>query len=133
MSCNLGKWRHWQWYRTSYWCNMDKVKACLLKLSYLYLRTKKYGGLNIKNCKLWNIVVAVKLLWQLESKKNVMWVNWILYKEHYANITSRLVDIWRSWLFWRLWWSNGTKREDILWHQMMHSLVAKATWWRYVG
>lgn len=38
---------------------------------------KKNGGLNIKNCKLWNLASVGKLFWQVASKKDVSWVKWV--------------------------------------------------------
>lgn len=38
---------------------------------------KKYGGLNIKSSKFWNVASVGKLLWQLASKKDVLWVKWV--------------------------------------------------------
>ncbi|XP_019225084.1 PREDICTED: uncharacterized protein LOC109206689, partial [Nicotiana attenuata] len=39
-------------------------------------RPKKYGGMNIKGCKNWNIASVGKLLWQLMTNKEVLWVRW---------------------------------------------------------
>lgn len=38
---------------------------------------KKYGGLNIKSCRKWNIAYVGKLPWQVAVKKDVLWVKWV--------------------------------------------------------
>lgn len=60
---------------------------------------KKYGGLNIKSCKLWNIGVVGKLLRQLASKKEVLWVNWIhvVYMKDTNNIWEHIPPQDCSW------------------------------------
>lgn len=35
---------------------------------------KRFGGLNIQNCRKWNVASMGKLLWQLTEKKDVLWV-----------------------------------------------------------
>ncbi|PHT46594.1 Cytochrome and DOMON domain-containing protein [Capsicum baccatum] len=38
---------------------------------------KKFRGLNTKGCEFWNVASLGKLLWQLASKKDVLWVKWV--------------------------------------------------------
>ncbi|XP_047257702.1 uncharacterized protein LOC107848832 [Capsicum annuum] len=38
---------------------------------------KKFGVLNIKGCEDWNIASIGKLLWQLATKRDVLWVKWV--------------------------------------------------------
>lgn len=49
---------------------------------------KKFGGLNVKGSKLWNVAFVGKLLWQLLNNKEVLWVKWVhgFYKKTYTNI-----------------------------------------------
>lgn len=51
-------------------------------------RPKKLGGLNIKGCKLWNVAAVGKLLWQLVTNKEVLWVRWVhdIYMKTCRNI-----------------------------------------------
>ncbi|GJS75909.1 RNA-directed DNA polymerase, eukaryota, reverse transcriptase zinc-binding domain protein [Tanacetum coccineum] len=41
-------------------------------------KPKELGGLGIKDLKLWNEVLLVKQLWNVISKKNTMWVKWVI-------------------------------------------------------
>lgn len=38
---------------------------------------KKFGGLNIKNCDVWNLAVISKQIWNIAAKKDTLWVKWI--------------------------------------------------------
>ncbi|XP_016470273.1 uncharacterized protein LOC107792565 [Nicotiana tabacum] len=79
---------------------------------------KKYGGLNIKGCRNWNIAVVGKLLWQLAIKKDVLWVKWVhgIYMKQERDIWNHNPRIDSS-LYWRKlnslkevmtqWYNNG--------------------------
>lgn len=51
---------------------------------------KKYGGLNIKNNKQWDITLVGKLIWQLAGKKDNLWVKWV----HGIYIKNEEENIW---------------------------------------
>lgn len=38
---------------------------------------KKSGGLNIKDCRNWNIAAIGKLVWAVSNKKDTLWVKWV--------------------------------------------------------
>jgi len=60
--------------RNFLWGAMEgKRKVALVKWSKVCM-PKKYVGLNIKGCCNWNIASVGKLLWQLASKKDILWV-----------------------------------------------------------
>lgn len=56
--------------------NQEKRKLSLVSWDKLCI-PKKYGGLNIKGCRIWNIASVGKLLWQLSSKQDSRWIKWI--------------------------------------------------------
>ncbi|XP_020263459.1 uncharacterized protein LOC109839447 [Asparagus officinalis] len=66
-------------------------------------RGKEQGGLGLYSPKSWNHAVAIKLLWMIHQKKDMLWIKWI--HENYVHQT----DIWHiqskasdSWLWRRL-------------------------------
>ncbi|KAH0675380.1 hypothetical protein KY285_023181 [Solanum tuberosum] len=54
----------------------EKKKVSLVSQSKVCL-PKKLGGLNIKNCSLWNLASVGKLLWHLIVNKDSLWVKWV--------------------------------------------------------
>lgn len=54
----------------------DKRKTTLVAWDKVCV-PKKFGGLNIKGSKLWNVTSVGKLLWQLIVKKDVLWFKWV--------------------------------------------------------
>ncbi|XP_048497845.2 uncharacterized protein LOC109136430 [Beta vulgaris subsp. vulgaris] len=38
---------------------------------------KKYGGLGMRNIKLWNIAAVRKLVWHIGAQKDELWVRWV--------------------------------------------------------
>lgn len=38
---------------------------------------RKYGGTGIKHLYLWNVALMGKLVWEVENKKDVLWIKWI--------------------------------------------------------
>lgn len=79
---------------------------------------KKYGGLNIKSCKKWNVASVGKLIWQLE-KEDTLWIRCVhgLYMRGEQNIWNHKPPSDCSW-YWRklnsiktymiAWYNNGT-------------------------
>lgn len=80
---------------------------------------KKNGGLNIRSCRLWNIASVGKLIWQIASNTDTLWIRWV----HGLNMKDEQ-DFWThtpskdsSW-YWRklnsikltmgMWYTNGT-------------------------
>lgn len=63
-------------------------------------KPKSQGGLGLKSVSLWNKALMIKHLWNIVSKKNSLWVNWIyLYRlkgKCIWNITLRKGTPW-SW------------------------------------
>ncbi|XP_020269403.1 uncharacterized protein LOC109844697 [Asparagus officinalis] len=62
---------------------------------------RKMGGLGIYSAKTWNYAAAMKLLWMIHTKKDILWIKWV--HENYIH----QVDIWQvqarrtdSWM-WR--------------------------------
>lgn len=54
------------------WGSTEEHKKLALVAWDAICRPKKRAGLNIKGCKLWNVVSVGKLLWQLVSNKEVL-------------------------------------------------------------
>ncbi|WMV57688.1 hypothetical protein MTR67_051073 [Solanum verrucosum] len=94
----------------NFWSNVFILPQSILK---------ENGGLNIKSCKLWNIASVGKLMWQIASKADTLWIRWV----HGLNMKDEQ-DFWThtpskdsSW-YWRrlnsikltmgMWYTNGT-------------------------
>ncbi|XP_060188373.1 uncharacterized protein LOC132617397 [Lycium barbarum] len=77
---------------------------------------KKYGGLNIKSCRIWNIVAVGKLLWQLANKEDILWVKWVheIYMKTTDNIWEHSPPQICSW-YWRK--LNSLKEVMMYWYQ----------------
>lgn len=78
-------------------------------------RLKKYGGLNIKGCKNWNIASVGKLLWQLVTNKEVLRVRWVhsVYMKSCMNIWDHNPPSDCSWYWKKI---NGLKHNMIQWY-----------------
>ncbi|GJV92190.1 RNA-directed DNA polymerase, eukaryota, reverse transcriptase zinc-binding domain protein [Tanacetum coccineum] len=62
------------------WCQGELTKG-KAKVSWDSIcKPKELGGLGIKDLKLWNEVLLVKQLWNVISKKNTLWVKWVISK-----------------------------------------------------
>ncbi|GJZ33072.1 RNA-directed DNA polymerase, eukaryota, reverse transcriptase zinc-binding domain protein [Tanacetum coccineum] len=60
------------------WCQGELTKG-KAKVSWDSIcKPKELGGLGIKDLKLWNEVLLVKQLWNVISKKNTLWVKWVI-------------------------------------------------------
>lgn len=59
------------------WGSSTEKKKIPLVAQEKVCRHKNQGGLNIKNCKLWNIASIGKLVWLLIKKKGLLWVKWV--------------------------------------------------------
>lgn len=82
---------------------------------------KEIWGLNIKDSKTWNVTSVGKLMWQLATKKDVLWVKCIygLYIKSNTDIWTHILPVDCSW-YWKKrngiknktddWYSNGTYR-----------------------
>ncbi|XP_020262882.1 uncharacterized protein LOC109838863 [Asparagus officinalis] len=40
-------------------------------------KDKKIGGLGLFSSKLWNYAAAIKMLWMIHSKKDLLWIKWV--------------------------------------------------------
>lgn len=62
-------------------------------------KPKKYGGLNVKTYKLWNLASGGELLWQIANKKDILWVKWVneVYTKEYEDIWSHEPSRDSSW------------------------------------
>lgn len=38
---------------------------------------KDEGGLGLRDCRIWNLSTLYKILWDIHSNKNILWINWI--------------------------------------------------------
>lgn len=63
--------RDYQWGSTE-----DRKKLALVSREKICF-PKKFGGLNVKGSKLWNVAYVGKLLWQLLNNKEALWVKWV--------------------------------------------------------
>lgn len=79
---------------------------------------KKYGGLNIKGCRNWNITSIGKLIWQLAEKQDSLWIKWVhdLYMKNDSNIWMHNPPMDCSWYWKKInfikssmisWFTNG--------------------------
>ncbi|GKD36878.1 RNA-directed DNA polymerase, eukaryota, reverse transcriptase zinc-binding domain protein [Tanacetum coccineum] len=60
------------------WCQGELTKG-KAKVSWDSIcKPKELGGLGIKDLNLWNEVLLVKQLWNVISKKNTLWVKWVI-------------------------------------------------------
>ncbi|GKD95503.1 RNA-directed DNA polymerase, eukaryota, reverse transcriptase zinc-binding domain protein [Tanacetum coccineum] len=56
------------------WSNGDSAKG-KAKIAWKYIcRPKECGGLGIRNLESWNVALLAKLLWNIASKKDTLWV-----------------------------------------------------------
>lgn len=78
---------------------------------------KKYGGLNIKGCCNQNIDAVGKLLWELASKKDILWGKWVngVYMKSSANISEHSPNDC-SW-YWKKLNSSKVQTSDECWYQ----------------
>ncbi|GKD74639.1 hypothetical protein Tco_1332921 [Tanacetum coccineum] len=59
------------------WSNGDSANG-KAKIAWKYIcRPKECGGLGIRNLESWNVALLAKLLWNIASKKDTLWVKWI--------------------------------------------------------
>lgn len=63
--------REFLWGGTNY-----KRKIALVAWTTVCL-SKRNGGLNVKDCKKWNVASVGKLLWQVSVNKEMLWVKWV--------------------------------------------------------
>ncbi|XP_060210228.1 uncharacterized protein LOC132637097 [Lycium barbarum] len=77
---------------------------------------KKNGGINIKGCSKWNIASVGKLLWQVASKKDILWVKWVngIYLKSEENIWEHIPPGDCSWYWKKL---NSLKTQMVDWYQ----------------
>lgn len=52
---------------------------------------KSEGGLGLKKCKVWNKSMLLKVLWDINSNKNSLWIRWV----HAVYLRGRSCWIWR--------------------------------------
>lgn len=79
------------------------------------LCAKEIWGLNIKSSKCRNVASVGKLLWQLASKKDVLWVKWVhvLFMKAQPNIWTHSPPLDRSWYWKKL---NTIKLDTTAWY-----------------
>lgn len=79
----------------------DKKKISLVSWEAVcHPKTRK--GLNIKNCRAWNIACVGKLLRLLITKKDSLWIKWVheLYMKDHEDICTHKASPKSSW-YWR--------------------------------
>lgn len=98
-------------------CSEEKRKVVLISWEKVCL-PKKFGGLSIKSCRLWNIASVGKFIWQLARKKDTLWVRWVhgIYMKESTDIWEHQSPTDCSWywreinsikLVMRMWYING--------------------------
>ncbi|KAG5570595.1 hypothetical protein H5410_060361 [Solanum commersonii] len=87
-------------------------------------RPKKQGGLNIKGCKLWNMIALGKLIWQLMEKSDILWVKWVneLYMNNNETFWSHVPSPNSCW-YWRQLHKLKIKRAH--WYRDKHYCLTK--------
>lgn len=70
----------------------------------------------IKGCRIWNVALVGKLLWQLNEKKDHLWVRWVhgVYIKQDGTIWDHNPPINSSW-YWRK--LNALKSGMVHWYQ----------------
>ncbi|WMV57752.1 hypothetical protein MTR67_051137 [Solanum verrucosum] len=74
---------------------------------------KKNGGLNIKSCKLWNIASVGKLIWQIDSKADTLWIRWV-----HGPYMKDEQDVW-----------THTPSKDSSWYSKLNSIKLTMRMW----
>ncbi|XP_075099242.1 uncharacterized protein LOC142176077 [Nicotiana tabacum] len=61
--------------------------------------SKKNGGLNIKECRFWNMAAVGKMVWQLVVNKDSLWIKWVhgVYLKNGEDIWNHKVPADSSW------------------------------------
>ncbi|KAH0723927.1 hypothetical protein KY289_006971 [Solanum tuberosum] len=88
---------------------------------------KKFGGLNIKSSKLWNMASVGRLLWQLVVKEDVLWIKWV-------NALKAEMQVWyssRAYLLTPEGKYSLTQSYNILLGQHARLRVADLIWTRF--
>nr|GEU95971.1 hypothetical protein [Tanacetum cinerariifolium] len=89
------------------WCQGDLTKR-KAKVSWnAVCKPKEQDGLGLKNLCMWNEVLLTKHLWNVATKKDTLWVKWIIME----NILS-LRDKNKE----HIWWKIGNGRSVNMWH-----------------
>ncbi|XP_020270783.1 uncharacterized protein LOC109845967 [Asparagus officinalis] len=61
-------------------------------------KDKKIGGLGLFSTKLWNYAAAIKMLWMIHSKKDLLWIKWVhgnyLKQQEIWQVQPRKSDSW---------------------------------------
>ncbi|GFS35290.1 hypothetical protein Acr_00g0038900 [Actinidia rufa] len=65
---------------------------------------KMEGGLGFKNLEAWNLALLSKNLWNIQAKKDTLWIRWV--HQHYLQNTS-------------IWEYTGNKRDSAMMKQML--------------
>ncbi|PHT87384.1 putative polygalacturonase [Capsicum annuum] len=100
------------------WGSTEEGKTISLVAWYKVCKAKKYGGLNIRSYKNWNLATVGKLIWMLVTNKECLWVRWIhgIYMKQGKDIWEhRAIKVY-SW-YWKnlniiknemkYWYNNG--------------------------
>ena len=74
---------------------------------------KKFGGLNIRGCENWNVASIGKLLWQLATKKDILWIKWLheIYMKTCMNIWEHCPHHDSSCSWKKFEWLEGENRK----------------------
>ncbi|XP_058732696.1 uncharacterized protein LOC131604262 [Vicia villosa] len=63
-------------------------------------KPRKFGGLNVLDLQTWNVITMMKLLWNISSKKDNLWVRWInSYYMKGQDIMQMVEKEQHSWIF----------------------------------
>lgn len=103
---------------------VDKRKVSLIAWNIVFT-SRKFGGLNIKGCAQWNVASFGKLLCQLASKEETLWVKWVhgVYMKTDTSIWTHNTPLDSSW-YWRK--LNSLKERMQEWYtQGCYNLTAK--------
>lgn len=84
------------------WVSTDEKKKVSLVAWEQVCLPRKYGGLNVKNCRLWNLASIGKLLWLLVRKKDMLWVKWVhgVYMRNNSDVWEHTPPAECSW-YWK--------------------------------
>ncbi|GJV32713.1 RNA-directed DNA polymerase, eukaryota, reverse transcriptase zinc-binding domain protein [Tanacetum coccineum] len=98
------------------WSNGDSAKG-KAKIAWKEVcRPKEYGGLGIKDLEKWNEGLLAKLLWNIASKKDTLWVKWIHMMKLKEGKIRFLTECSCDGSKVRLWYDNWHNNELLINH-----------------
>ncbi|XP_070049634.1 uncharacterized protein [Nicotiana tomentosiformis] len=101
------------------WGSSEEKKKVFLVSWEKICFPKKYGELNVKGSRLWNVASVGKLLWQLIDKQDSLWVKWVhgIYMKTNTSIWNHKPPLDSSWYRRKL---NSLKDEMKAWYERDH-------------